>query len=86
MGGWLKNVSIFSAVHEISHTFYILSLKLPLWPPWFAGPIGLGMNHTQIYLHMRDKFGREPTIVSKGGRGGYRQTDTQRDAAALFSR
>ena len=30
------------------------------------------------------KFGCGPTVVSK--KGGYRQTDRQRDAAALYSR
>ena len=34
---------------------------------------------------MHAKFGRSPTVVS-GEKGGYRQTDRQKDAAALYSR
>ena len=39
-----------------------------------VGQFVLGESQSRIYPHMRAKFGRGPTVVSKKG-GGYRHTD-----------
>ena len=47
----------------------------PLNPPevGWGGSIFLGESQSRIYPHMRVKFGRGPTVVSK--KGGHRHTD-----------
>ena len=49
------------------------------------GQFVLAENESHIYPNMCAKFGCSPTVVSKK-RGGYRQTDRQREAAALYNR
>ena len=47
----------------------------------------LAENESHIYANMCAKFGCGPTVVSKKKGGGTdRQTDRQRDTAALYSR
>ena len=41
-----------------------------------GGSILLGESQSRIYPHVRAKFGRGPTVVSKkGGGGGHRHTN-----------
>ena len=47
--------------------------------------IFLGESQSRIYLNMCAKFGCGPRVVSKK-KGRYRQTDRQRETAALYSR
>ena len=74
---------IFSAAHNISWTFNFWTPKIP--PVTHLGWVDFfGSNDSQINPHMRAKFDCSQTVVSK--KGGYRQTDTQRDAVASYSR
>ena len=66
--GWglKKYILIFSAVHDISRTFnfFYPGLKFPRELLWGGGGGGgkqicLGSNHSQIYQHMRAKFGTD---------------------------
>ena len=52
------------------------------------GPFFLGESQSRIYPNVCAKFGCGPMVVSKkrGGGGTDRQTDRQRDTAALYSR
>ena len=40
-----------------------------------VGKFFLGENQSRIYSHMRAKFGRGPTVVSKKKGGEYRHTN-----------
>ena len=55
----------------------------PLNPPGVGGSIFLGESQSRIYRHMRAKFGRGPTVVSKKGGGG---TDTNYDTFHKYVR
>ena len=66
--------------------------KIPLIPPgvWWVKFL-LAENESHIYPYKPTKFCRGPTVVSKGGGVQTdiqtdRYTDTQRGAAALYSR
>ena len=52
--------------------------------PWGGvGQLFLGGSQSRIYPNMCAQFGCGLTVVSK--KGGYRQTDKQRDTAALYN-
>ena len=62
--GWVKH--IFIAFLDSSWHFpdfwFFDPLKFQLRPPpWVGGQFFLGMNHSQIYPHMRAKFGHDQT-------------------------
>ena len=86
LGVWVEgkeNVSIFSAIHDISWTFFD-PLKFPLRPPgWGGGNFFRYKPFPDVSAYMRAKFGRGPTVVSKKKRGPdrqtYRQTDTHKN-------
>ena len=95
-GGWgwgVKNESIFSAVHEISRTFEMLTPKTSPPPP----PGGVGVDFlVLIFWAVHDisrtlEFVCSQTVVSKK-RGvqtharTHTRTHTQRDTAAVYSR
>ena len=47
----------------------------PINPLWGGvGQFFLGESQSRIYPHMRAKFGRGPTVVSKGGGGVQTRT------------
>ena len=49
----------------------------PLNPPGVGVGQVLGESQSRIYPHMRAKFGRGPTVVSKKGGGEYRHTNCE---------
>ena len=64
-------VSIFWAVHDISWNF----LPSKITPGGGVGQMFLGSINSQINAHMRAKFSRGPTVVSKKRGGADRQID-----------
>ena len=55
---WSRSVQWFGIFPRFV-TFF-LPHKPPKMPPWVVvGSIFLGRNHSQIYLHMRAKFGHD---------------------------
>ena len=73
------DVLIFSAVHEISRTFEFH--KIPGWGNFFRNE---PFTESQIYPHMRVKFGRGRRLCRKGGGGGGVQTDKYKRTLQLY--
>ena len=75
--GGIKNVLLFSAVHDISRTFEMLTpLKFPP-PPGEAGTIFFSFEpFTNLSTHA--KFGHDQTVISEKRRRTNRPTDGQR--------